>query len=117
MQKQYCEELIEKSWNSCIWRLYSELQIDFALFDCTKQNQIKCNSKFSPNFKCNSTPLTYKEVKTMNWNWGLLIQGPNTFRQIAHQATVHYRVIVKVAISYDSLKTQQLSVLLDMKVE
>ena len=53
----------------------------------------------------------------MNWNWGLLIQGPNTFRQIAPQATVHYRVIVKVAISYDSLKTQQLSVLLDMKVE
>ena len=42
---------------------------------------------------------------------------PQYFRQIAPQATIHYKVIVKVAISYGSLTTQQLSVLLDMKVE
>ena len=99
------------------WRLCSELQIDFALFDCTKQNQFRCNSKFSPKFKCNSTPLTYKEVKTMKLKLGSSYPRPQYFHQIPPQATVHCKVIVKVAILYGSLTTQQPSVLLYMKVE
>ena len=42
---------------------------------------------------------------------------PQYFHQIAPQATVLCKVIVKVAILYGSLTTQQLSVLLYMKVE
>ena len=41
----------------------------------------------------------------------------HNFRQIAPQATTQCKVIVKVAILYGSLTTQQLSVLLYMKVE
>ncbi|RVW87513.1 Leaf rust 10 disease resistance locus receptor-like protein kinase-like 2.4 [Vitis vinifera] len=73
--------------------LYSELQIDFALFDCTKQNQFRCQGGFGSVYKGKLRSGRIVAVKVLVMSKA---NGQDFINEVATIGRIHHVNVVKL---------------------